>query len=226
VGNAASSEPEIVAFVSVPQLTQDIALLDSVFWEPDDTRSLRELISKETSLRDATVLEIGTGSGLVSLCCLQAGAREVVATDINPKAVENARMNGKELGFREKLDVRLVPRRAPSAWTVIRPEERFDFIISNPPWEDAKPKVVAEFALYDPDFELLDSLLYGARLHLKPKGRMWLAYGCVTAIRRIQHQATQNKLSCQILDERSLDSLPEVFLPGMLIEVTVPPDSP
>lgn len=226
VGNSAASEPEIVAFVSVPQLPKDIALLDSVFWEPEDTRSLRELIAKHRDLKDASVLEIGTGSGLVSLCCLQAGARLVVATDINPKAVENAQLNGRELGFGEKLEVRLVPRRAPGAWTVVRLDERFDFIISNPPWEDAKPKAVEEFALYDPNFELLDSLLAGARAHLNPEGRMWLAYGCVTAIRRIQEQAAKDRLDCRILDDRTLDSLPEVFLPGMLIEITVPPESP
>lgn len=226
VGHTASSAPEIVAFVSVPQLPEDIAVLGSVFWEPEDTRSLRELIAMHPGLKDASVLEIGTGSGLVSLCCLQAGARPVVATDINPKAAENARLNGRELGFGEKLEVRLVPRRAPGAWTVVRPDERFDFIISNPPWEDAKPKAVEEFALYDPDFELLDSLLAGARAHLNPEGRMWLAYGCVTAIRRIQEQAAKNRLDCLILDDRTLDSLPEVFLPGMLIEITIPQELP
>lgn len=220
------SGPVIVSFVSVPQLPKDIVLLESVFWEPEDTRSLRELIAKYPGIKDASVLEIGTGSGLVSLCCLQAGGRLVVATDINPKAVENARLNGRELGFGKKLDVRLVPRRAPGAWTVVRPDERFDFIISNPPWEDAKPRAVEGFALYDPNFELLDSLLAGARAHLNPEGRMWLAYGCVTAIRRIQEQAAKNKLDCRILDDRALGSLPEVFLPGMLIEITVPPESP
>ena len=50
---------------------------------------------------------------------------------------------------------------------------------------------------------------------------MWLAYGCVTAIRRIQEVAADEKLQCRLLDERSLDTLPELFLPGMLIEITV-----
>jgi len=214
--------PGIVCWVRVPELPKDLAIMDSVFWEPDDTISLRKLISTESALKGAQVLEIGTGSGLVSLCCLQSGAARVVATDINPAAVENARHNAAELGFSDQLDVRLVPRRAAEAWTVVEPDGRFDLIISNPPWENSKPVSVEEFALYDPDFALLKSLVVGARERLKPNGRMWLAYGCVTAIRKIQEVASEEKLSCTILDERELEDLPEVFLPGMLIEIRVP----
>ena len=46
-----------------------IAVFQTVFWEPRDTTSLRELIATTDLVRGKTVLEIGTGSGLVSLCC-------------------------------------------------------------------------------------------------------------------------------------------------------------
>jgi release factor glutamine methyltransferase len=209
----------IVRWVSVPDLPKRLAILESVFWEPDDTTSLRQLIRDEALVHGKRVLEVGTGSGLISLCCLQAGASHVVATDINPQAVENARFNARELQLDARLQVRLVPLRAPSAWTVLLPGETFDVIISNPPWENQKPVTVAEFALYDPDFALLQSLLQGARQRLNPGGRMLLAYGCVTAIRRIQDVAAQEQLSVRILDNRDLNQLPEVFLPGMLIEL-------
>lgn len=212
----------LVRWVNVPELTGDIAILDSVFWEPDDTVSLRRKIVVEPALKNAVVLEIGTGSGLVSLCCLQAGARRVIATDLNPAAVANAEQNALAMGWKDRLEARLVPRRSPEAWSVIRPEETFDLIISNPPWENRKPVTVEEFALYDPDFLLMKSLIKGARGRLRPGGRMWLAYGCVTAIRCIQQTAAEESLACRILDDRQLDQLPELFLPGMLIELTVP----
>jgi hypothetical protein len=44
----------------------------------------------------------------------------------------------------------------------------------------------------------------------------------VTAIRRIQEVASEQQLSCTLLDDRKLESLPEIFLPGMLIEIRVP----
>lgn len=214
--------PGIVRWENVPPLLHDAAIMESVFWEPADTDSLRALIFTTPHIKDSRVLEIGTGSGLVSLCCLQAGAAHVVATDLNPNAVQNVRFNAANFASSERLDARLVPRRNPNAWTVTRPEEKFDFILSNPPWENQNPKSVAEFALYDPDFLLLDSLVKGARNRLKPNGRMWLAYGCVTAIRRIETLANAEGLHFTQLDQRDLDQLPEVFLPGMLLELTVP----
>ena len=218
-----AAEPKIVRWVHVSDLPKELALLESVFWEPDDTLSLRQKIATSAFLKNAEVLEIGTGSGLISLCCLQAGAAKVVATDLNPAAVQNALLNAREMKFEDRFDARLVPRRSPGAWTVIEPEARFDLIVSNPPWENSRPATVDQFALYDPDFELLKSLVTGARTRLKAGGRMWLAYGCVTAIRRIQEVAAQENLHCRLLDDRSLEALPELFLPGMLIEIRVDP---
>jgi methylase of polypeptide subunit release factors len=140
---------------------------------------------------------------------------------LNPAAVRNALLNAREMGFMDRFEARLVPRRSPGAWTVMEPAARFDLIISNPPWENSRPASVEQFALYDPNFDLLKSLVTGTRARLKPGGRMWLAYGCVTAIRRIQEVAADEKLQCRLLEERSLDTLPELFLPGMLIEITV-----
>ena len=216
------SLPGIVRWEAVPPLTHDVAIMETVFWEPADTESLRTLIFSTPTMKGSHVLEIGTGSGLVSLCCLQAGAAHVVATDLNSKAIHNVGFNAANYDHDNRLEARLVPRRNPGAWSVIKPDERFDFIISNPPWENDKPKSVEELALYDPGFVLLDSLVKGARERLRPEGRMWLAYGCLSAIRRIEMLAKEERLQYVQLDERSLDELPEIFLPGMLLELTVP----
>lgn len=196
-----------------------IAVFQTVFWEPRDTNSLRERIETTGLVRGKTVLEIGTGSGLVSLCCLRAGASKVVATDVNRYAVENARYNANVLGVADRLDVRLVPLGSAGAFTVIDLDEKFDVIMSNPPWEDDTPKSIDEFALYDRNFELLRSILASAKSHLNPGGRLLLAYGCREAIQMIDRMAAEADLVAERHDDRELSELPEVFVPGMLVEI-------
>ncbi len=223
--NAAEPSVPMVRWVKVDDLPNPIVIYDMVFWEPDDTVSLRKLIREQRLVRGKRVLEIGTGSGLLSLCCLKAGASRVVATDINPNAVRNAIYNVMDMGYGSRFDCRQVPRRAPSAWSVIEPQEKFDVIVSNPPWENQKPTTVADFALYDPGFGLMISLMEGVKDHLNPGGRMLLAYGCVSAVRKVEELARIHDLNARIIDDRKLDDLPEVFLPGMLIEITIPVDA-
>lgn len=203
----------------VPELPLELVQFETVFWDARDSESLRQLIAHRAAVQDKRILEIGTGTGLVSLCCLQHGAASVVATDINPQAVANARYNAQRLGLASRLEVRRVRRDSPSAYSPLRPGERFDLIISNPPWELGTPVEDADFAFLDPGFQLLDSLLKGLDQHLQPDGRALLAYGCVSAIDQLYRLAPQYGLTVTKLDDRQLDDLDELFLPGMLLEV-------
>ncbi|MHC4398772.1 MAG: 50S ribosomal protein L11 methyltransferase [Planctomycetota bacterium] len=215
----ASGAPRIREWGEVEDFPKEIAVFETVFWEPRDTASLRAWIRNESAVKGKTVLEIGTGSGLLSLCCLAAGAEKVVATDVNRSAILNAQFNARQLGLSDRLELRLVPLRTPRAFAVFEDSETFDLIISNPPWEDAQPFGIDEYAYYDLDFELAYSLLEGLRRHLNPGGRALLAYGCVSAVRTVQKIAPEYGLEVRVLDDRDLDDLPEVFLPGMLLEV-------
>jgi methylase of polypeptide subunit release factors len=213
------SEP-IRTWQRVTDLSARVAIFDTVFWDPRDTVSLRKLISTTPLVKDKVILEIGTGSGLISLYCLEFGARKVVATDVNRMAVANALYNAKHLGFEDRFEARLVPLDDPSAYRVIGASERFDLVISNPPWENAEPKRIFEYAYFDPNFVLLRSLLDGLRDHLNPDGKALLAYGAVDGIQHLMRYSADNVLSVRILDDRKLEDLPPVFVPGMLLEVS------
>ncbi len=219
------TQPQIFASLdgrteAIEDFDQRLVILPTVFWEPLDTTSLRKLIRETPLVRGKKILEIGTGSGLVSLCCVQAGAYHVVATDVNPNAVECARVNAERLGLSAKLHVRLVDTKNAKAFAVMKSDERFDLIISNPPWEEGNPKSIDQYALYDPNFDLLNSLLIDARAHLTPKGELYLAYGCKTAIRLLEKLSAELGYDFKVLDDRKLDDLTEVFLPGMLLQLT------
>ncbi|MDG2131063.1 MAG: 50S ribosomal protein L11 methyltransferase [Fuerstiella sp.] len=219
VSAATRKNPSILEWETVETLPEQIAVFDHVFWEPDDTSSLRELLRTTDVVHDKSVLEIGTGTGIVSLCCVQAGAVRIVATDINPWAARNAAFNAELLNFNDRMQVRLVPQKRPLAWSVIHRDEHFDVIISNPPWELGRATRVEDFAFYDPDFRLMESIVSGLPEHLNPNGRAFLAYGHVPAIRQLKMLLKHNNLPFRTRDQRSLDDLPESFLPGMLLEV-------
>ena len=211
----------IRTWMQLADLSDRIALFDSVFWDERDTLSLRKLISTTPLVKDKVILEIGTGSGLISLYCLEFGARKVVATDVNRLAVANALFNAKHLGFEDRFEARLVPLDDTSAYRVIGASERFDLIVSNPPWENAEPKRIFEYAYFDPNFVLLRSLLNGLRGHLNKNGRALLAYGAVDGIQHLMHYSNDNGLGVRVLDDRKLEDLPPVFVPGMLLEVFI-----
>jgi len=209
----------------IEDFDKDIVQFETVFWEAEDSVSLRKLIRETNLVQGKRVLEIGTGTGLISLCCLQAGARAVVATDINPQAVANAQYNCFQLDMpstTEKFDVRLVAADNSGAFAVIASQEQFDIIISNPPWEDGEVQKVADYAFIDTQFELLESIMAGLDQHLTANGETYLAYGCVTAIREIYRRAERHGLQVEKLDERELDDLEDLFLPGMLLRITRP----
>ncbi len=199
-----------------------IVQFESVFWEPDDTVSLRHLITEDKICDGRDVLEIGTGTGVIAILCAQNEANNVVATEINPAAVANARYNAAMLAEELPIEVRSVATKSPSAFSVIKDKERFDLIFSNPPWEDGKIVKPADHAFYDPDFALMDSLLDGLPKHLKTGGRCLVAYGHVPAIKRLREQSKQRGYEFKILDDRKLDALEKDFLPGMLCEIRIP----
>ncbi len=87
----------------------------------EDTELLLRFVRRCTGL---DVLELGTGPGTVAFAAVRAGARTVVATDLNPFALREARARAE----REGLEVALVRT------NLARGLGRFDRILANPPY--------------------------------------------------------------------------------------------
>jgi len=232
VGCTSSSRKDVVASYKIQQTwtfeefgDREVVQFESVFWEPDDTISLRKAIVADAISADRDVLEIGTGTGLIAILCLMNRANKVIATDINPAAVANARYNAESLLPGQRLEVRQVLKQSPGAFAVVGDTESFDLIISNPPWENGVIEHPADHAYYDPGFTLMDSILDGLPSHLRPGGRCLLAYGHVPAIKRLRTEAETRGYTFTILDDRDLDTLETDFLPGMLIEIHMPAEN-
>lgn len=98
---------------------------EGVYEPSDDTYLLAENLKVKVG---DIVLEIGTGSGLVSLIAAKT-AKKVIAIDISPIAIELARYNVKINELTEKVEIR-----QGNLFNPIRKGEKFDLILFNPPY--------------------------------------------------------------------------------------------
>ena len=137
-------------------------------YEPaEDTFLLAENLDVNPGER---VLELGTGCGLLAILAAKAGAR-VVATDINPAAVECAHANAAAHGVADRIDFRLGDLFEPVAG------ERFDLVVFNPPYLPVEPEEALDGPLdraweAGPDGRAaIDPFLRGLLNHLTNNGR-------------------------------------------------------
>jgi ribosomal protein L11 methyltransferase len=81
--------------------------------------------SSPTALRDMTVLDLGTGSGVLALAARLFGARKIVATDFDSEAVRTARQN-EALNFSRPL-IRWIRADVKK----LRSRVRYDLVLAN-----------------------------------------------------------------------------------------------
>ncbi|MEI6970084.1 MAG: 50S ribosomal protein L11 methyltransferase [bacterium] len=160
--------------IPVPGLDAPITILPHVYVPADMSvpAMLREFAGLITGRR---VLDMGTGTGVLALLAAQLGAREVLATDSNPKAVENVRLNAQRLG----MGYRVVVRGPANLFTGLT-DERFDVIVFNAPWAEGDPQSLYDTAIYDPGRRVMEAFLESAPLHLSPDGAILLQYSDVS----------------------------------------------
>ncbi len=80
------------------------------------------------------VLDVGTGTGLISLMLAQRMEQaEITAIDIDEMAVEQARENAQRSPFAERIKVELSDFR-----TMVGNESEYDLVVSNPPFFNEK----------------------------------------------------------------------------------------
>lgn len=110
--------------------------------------------------------DIGTGTGLLAIILAQRGVKQVIATDLNPRALACASDNfmRHELDTIQLQQADLYPTDAPLA----------NLLVCNPPWLPAKPTSPLEFAVYDANSAMLRGFLQGAKQHLAEQGEVWL----------------------------------------------------
>lgn len=135
-----------------------------------ETETLIELTKKQ---QPATILDVGTGSGVIAITLALETTAQVTASDVSKKALAIAQKNAHSLGAS-------VTFMESSLFAHIA--DRFDCIVANLPyvsrdWQRS-PETNAEpaLALFATDYglELIKSLIAQAPSHLNPSGDLLL----------------------------------------------------
>jgi len=109
--------------------------------------------------------DIGTGTGVLAAILAVRGIEEIVASEIDPRALRCAQDNIQQLGYAEKIQL---------VETNLFPDGKASLIVCNPPWIPARPSSSLERAIYDPDSQMLRGFLNGLVTHLQSTGEGWL----------------------------------------------------
>lgn len=109
--------------------------------------------------------DIGTGSGILAAVLARRGVKRVLASDQAPRAVECAQNNIEKLGLTATIEILNAD---------MFPGGRAPLVVCNPPWVPAQPSSPIEYAVYDPDSQMLRGFLGGLANHLTPNGEGWL----------------------------------------------------
>ncbi len=141
----------------------DIEECDLVYVPDDDTFLLLDCVD---FTRGERVLEMGCGTGIISIHCARRGAR-VTAVDINPNAVECTRKNASANG----VDVEVLHS---DLFSDVGGE--FDLILFNPPYLPVMEEGELERAWSGGEggMEVVGRFLEGVPSHLTGNGRVLL----------------------------------------------------
>ncbi|WP_417016422.1 peptide chain release factor N(5)-glutamine methyltransferase [Alistipes sp.] len=146
-----------------------------------ETEELVDRIVRTERNRPCRILDVGTGSGCIAASlAIELPAAELYAADISETALEVAAENFRQLGARVTL------RRADALSDLAeRFPERFDVIVSNPPYVPASDRQAMHpnvrdhepaLALFVPDDDPLRfyrAIARAGRRMLTPGGRLW-----------------------------------------------------
>lgn len=159
------------------------------------TRFLLSFIEKQ-NLINKSFLELGCGSGLISITAAKQGA-VVTSSDLNPRAVENCVQNA------ELNNIQLTALHSNLFKSI--PQKQFDWIVINPPYY-AKAIQNDESLAWNcgENFEYFRDLFLDLKnfMHQQSKVIMVLTLGCdIPTIRTI---AKENDFDFQLLEEKAV----------------------
>jgi len=127
------------------------------------TRSAYVELVRRLEVTGQSVMDVGCGTGVLAFVLLQAGARQAVGVDLDPRATECASDNARRLGLQDRFE---------AIEADLFPEGlRSDRIVFNAPWMPEAPRTRLDRSVFDEDGATLERFMAGVRAHLEPGGQ-------------------------------------------------------
>jgi methylase of polypeptide subunit release factors len=145
-----------------------------------------------------SLLEIGTGTGIVALFAALNGAN-VTVSDINPAAVKNAEYNFKYHQIKAKAYCGDMYKPIPS-------KEKFDFIFWNHPFSkgtNPNEDILLKSG-FDFQYQGLEQYISEAHFHLNPKGRLLLGTGNFARLSEVKKLSAKYNYKLKLLKKISM----------------------
>lgn len=159
------------------QLGLELYIPEDVF-PPAGDGSFHRLIRDEVRPSDR-VLDMGTGSGIGAILAASKSS-DVVAVDINPKAVAAAAANAARNGMAERITFLV-----SDVFSAV--DGSFDLLIFDPPFRWFKARDLLELGTADENYRALTTFMTEASRRLKPGGRILLHFGTSGDIDYLYH---------------------------------------
>jgi len=166
--------------------------MGGVYRQAEDSTLLASHVER---LVCGSVLDMGTGSGVQAVTSAsKPGVEMVVAVDVNPDAIAEAKRSAAEAGVEDKVTFMVSD-------LFENVEGRFDWIIFNPPYLPSEGEAdERSWAGGDEGDEIIDRFLSEATDHLKEEGVVLLVYSSLTGIDPEEHK----EYSWEVLEELPL----------------------
>ena len=158
--------------IDLPTGPFELTVPGRVHFPPPSSIDLAKILDVKAG---ENVLDLGCGTGLLSIAAAKMGARRVVATDLDPQALETTAFNARANGVEEKIEVR-----AGSWYDALGQIAdggkggRFEVIMATPPQTPGPHPFGPRYGGWDGTRHLF-TVIEGAQGFLEPSnGRLWL----------------------------------------------------